>query len=69
MKHAAEDLHLDGRRIVAKVLREYLKEHWPPGLGEPSNAKLAAMTTFLRYPEHEKGGLFPGKKRGRNAKR
>ena len=63
MNRVAEDLALDGRRIVAKELRHQLEVRWNTDLGAelgpPSNAKLAAMATLLRFPEFEKGGRLP----------
>ncbi len=69
MKRVAEDLPRDGRRLLRSALREHLKEHWPPELGSPSNAKLAAMATLLGNPVHEKGGRLPANYRGLRAKR
>ena len=69
MLRIAEELRLDdSRRISKKTLREYLKMHWPPELGPPTEAKVTYMATFLGSPEHEKGGLLPANYQGLRAK-
>jgi hypothetical protein len=68
MERIAGELRLDDRRISKKTLREYLKMHWPPELGPPTEAKVTYMATFLGSPEHEKGGLLPANYQGLRAK-
>jgi hypothetical protein len=59
MVKAAAALNISEKnRRPKKQVMDWLETNWPPNLGRPSEEKVSAMATFLRHPEHEKGGYY-----------
>ena len=56
---SALDLRAD-TKLTKKQIEEWLRQHWPPELGQPSGSKIEYMATFLRRPEDERGGHYSG---------
>jgi hypothetical protein len=62
MLRASRELGLEpDQRTSKNDIIHGLKRTWPEHLGKPTKAKLEAMATFLRRPEHETGGNFPAR--------
>jgi hypothetical protein len=61
MVRAAEALRTSAdERLPKDKIRQWLRDNWPSELGELSDNKIESMATFLRRPEHQKGGLLSG---------
>jgi hypothetical protein len=59
MLHACQQLGLSAdRRVTKQEVEAWIREHWPPALGQSSNSKVEYMSTFLRHPEDQKGGHY-----------
>jgi hypothetical protein len=61
-------LRPDGRE-KKDTIEEFIRQNWLPELGQPSSEKVSYMATFLRPPDHQKGGNFrtagsPARSRG-----
>ncbi len=56
---SALDLRAD-TKPTKKQIEDWLRQHWPPELGQPSGSKIEYMATFLRRPADERGGHYSG---------
>lgn len=57
MCEAAKELQLP-KAIAKQVLEDWLRNKWPDYLGKISNRKIAAMATYLRDVDAQKGGYL-----------
>jgi hypothetical protein len=59
MIRAAAQLDLaPNKREKKHAIEMYLRDNWPAELGQVSGEKVSYMATFLRSPQHERGGNF-----------
>ena len=54
---AARELQLP-RAIIKSEIEDWLRDHWPDNAGTISSRKIAAMATFLRGADSQKGGYW-----------
>ena len=57
MCEAVKELQLP-RAILKKDLEDWLRDNWPDNLGKISDRKIAAMATYLRGVDAQKGGWW-----------
>ena len=57
MYEAVKELQLP-RAIIKNELEDWLRDNWPDDLGKISNRKIAAMATYLRGVDAQKGGYW-----------
>jgi hypothetical protein len=56
----ALDIRADAK-LTKKQIEDWLGQHWPPELGQPSKSKIEYMATFLRRAVDERGGHYSDK--------
>ena len=54
---AAKELQLP-RAIIKNEIEDWLRDNWPDNAGTISSRKIAAMATFLRGADSQKGGYW-----------
>lgn len=54
---ASQEIEFAPGRTAKKIIDHWLRTNWPTSLGAPTQSKLSNLATFLRRPEHERGGV------------